>query len=161
VRVHPELLEREQLPAEAKGVGVWQRRYREINDWERYLVQNGIVVVKLFLHLSYEEQCRALPAPHRQPQPELEFSGQRHRGTPVLGCLPGRLFEMLSETSTRWAPWHVLPADHKWFTRLRQRARWQTHSSPSTPATPTWRAIKAQMAAARTELEAELSKRRH
>ena len=56
VRVHPENLDRQKLPAEAKGKGVWDRRYREINDWERYLTDNGFKVVKMFLNLSKEEQ---------------------------------------------------------------------------------------------------------
>ena len=58
VRVHPELLDRQKLPREAKGSGVWKRRYQEINNWEHYLSDNGVKVVKIFLNLSREEQRR-------------------------------------------------------------------------------------------------------
>jgi len=102
VRVHPELLEREQLPPRPRGRRV-AAAVREINDWERYLVQNGIVVVKLFLHSPTRSSAGASCAASTT-QPELEVLGQRHRGTPVLGCLPVAFSEMLSETSTRWAP---------------------------------------------------------
>jgi PPK2 family polyphosphate:nucleotide phosphotransferase len=162
VRVHPELLEREQLPAEAKGVGVWQRRYREINDWERYLVQNGIVVVKLFLHLSYEEQCRRFLRRIDNPSRNWKFSVSDIEERRSWDAYQVAFSEMLSETSTRWAPWHVLPADHKWFTRLAAAGAVANALLAIDPRYPDVEgAIKAQMAAARTELEAELSKRRH
>jgi len=119
VRVHPELLEREQLPAEAKGRRV-AAAVPEINDWERYLVQNGIVVVKLFLHLSYEEQCRRFLRRIDNPSRNWKFSvsdiEDAGPGMPTRSPFP-----RCSRDEHALAPWHVLPADHKWFTAWRQR----------------------------------------
>jgi polyphosphate kinase 2 (PPK2 family) len=141
---------------------VWQRRYREINDWERYLVQNGIVVVKLFLHLSYEEQCRRFLRRIDNPSRNWKFSVSDIEERRSWDAYQVAFSEMLSETSTRWAPWHVLPADHKWFTRLAAAGAVANALLAIDPRYPDVEgAIKAQMAAARTELEAELSKRRH
>jgi PPK2 family polyphosphate:nucleotide phosphotransferase len=118
VRVHPENLDRQKLPKEAKRKGVWQRRYREINDWERYLVDNGFRIVKLFLNLSKEEQrIRFLRrvdlrdhnwklSPHDVEERALWDDYQR------------AFSDMLSNTSTEWAPWWVIPADRKWFARI-------------------------------------------
>ncbi|HXL19997.1 MAG TPA: hypothetical protein VN961_20970 [Streptosporangiaceae bacterium] len=87
LRVHPESLERERLPEDCTGKGIWQRRYAEINDWERYLAGNGIRVLKLFLNLSKEEQRVRFQA-HRPAGEELEVLGRRRQGAPVLGRLP-------------------------------------------------------------------------
>src|SRR3954452_12344968 len=74
VRVHPENLERQKLPKEAKADGVWKRRYREINDWERYLTENGFRVVKIFLNLSKEEQRTRFLARLDEPEKNWKFS---------------------------------------------------------------------------------------
>jgi polyphosphate kinase 2 (PPK2 family) len=84
VRVHPELLERQMLPKKAKGEGVWECRYQEINNWERYLTDNGIKVVKILLTLE-GTTAGPLPAAARPPQPQLEVHSQRCEGAPVLG----------------------------------------------------------------------------
>src|SRR5262249_2668975 len=113
-----ENLDREQLPAEAKGKGVWERRYREINDWERYLTDNGFKVVKLFLNLSKEEQRTRFLKRIDLPEKNWKFSGGDVRERGRWDDYQRAFSEMLSATSTRWAPWYVIPADHKWFARL-------------------------------------------
>jgi PPK2 family polyphosphate:nucleotide phosphotransferase len=118
VRVHPENLDRQQLPAEAKGPGVWKRRFREINDWERYLVDNGIRVVKLFLNLSKEEQRIRFLKRIDLPEKNWKFSASDVREREYWDDYQHAFSEMLSHTSTEWAPWHVIPADHKWFARI-------------------------------------------
>jgi PPK2 family polyphosphate:nucleotide phosphotransferase len=118
VRVHPELLERQKLPPEARGNGVWHRRYREINDWERFLTDNGIAVVKLFLNLSAEEQRQRFLARIDRPDKNWKFSSNDVKERRFWDDYQHAFSEMLSATSTTWAPWYVVPADRKWFARL-------------------------------------------
>jgi PPK2 family polyphosphate:nucleotide phosphotransferase len=118
VRVHPEFLDLERLPAQHKGKGMWARRYLEINDWEHYLVDNGIRVVKLFLNLSKEEQRARFLKRIDRPEKNWKFSASDVRERRHWDEYQKAYSEMLSHTSTEWAPWHVLPADHKWFTRV-------------------------------------------
>jgi PPK2 family polyphosphate:nucleotide phosphotransferase len=118
VRVHPENLDRQRLPAEAKGKGVWERRYREINDWERYLTDNGFKVVKLFLNLSKEEQRARFLKRIDLPEKNWKFSAADVAERGRWEDYQKAFSEMLSATSTRWAPWYVIPADHKWFARI-------------------------------------------
>jgi len=118
VRVHPELLDRQKLPAEAKGKDVWKRRYRQINEWERYLVDNGFKVVKIFLNLSKEEQRIRFLARIDRPEKNWKFSGNDVKERVHWDDYQQAFSEMLSATSTSWAPWYVVPADRKWFARL-------------------------------------------
>ena len=118
VRVHPENLERQKLPPEAKTKDVWARRYREINDWERHLTDNGIRIVKLFLNISKEEQRTRLLRRIDLPDHNWKFSGADVRERECWDDYQHAFSEMLSHTSTKWAPWHVIPADRKWFARF-------------------------------------------
>jgi PPK2 family polyphosphate:nucleotide phosphotransferase len=118
VRVHPELLERQRLPPSAIGPNVWKRRYREINDWERYLVGNGIRVVKLFLNISREEQRTRFLKRIDLSEKNWKFSASDVTERAYWDQYQDALSEMLTHTSTEWAPWHVIPADHKWFARI-------------------------------------------
>ena len=118
VRVHPEILERQRLPKEAKGGDIWKRRYREINDWERYLTDNGFRVVKLFLNLSKEEQRRRFLARIDYPEKNWKFSAADAKERARWDDYQDAFSEMLSHTSTEWAPWYVIPADRKWFARM-------------------------------------------
>ena len=118
VRVHPEILDRQKLPEDAKGKGVWQRRYREINDWERYLTENGFRIVKMFLNLSKEEQRTRFFKRLDLPERNWKFSAADVRERQRWDDYQAAFSEMLSATSTSWAPWYVIPADHKWFARL-------------------------------------------
>jgi PPK2 family polyphosphate:nucleotide phosphotransferase len=118
VRVHPELLVHERLPHVSNTHSVWTRRYREINDWERYLVDNGIRVVKVLLNLSKEEQARRFLSRIDRPEKNWKFSPADIREREYWDDYQRAFDEMLAHTSTEWAPWYVVPADHKWFTRL-------------------------------------------
>ena len=118
VRVHRENLERQKLPEAAKQEDVWQRRYRQINDWERYLTENGFRIVKLFLNLSKEEQRTRFLRRIDLPDHNWKFSEADVRERQRWGDYQDAFSEMLSHTSTEWAPWYVIPADRKWFGRL-------------------------------------------
>ncbi|MGW3231664.1 polyphosphate kinase 2 family protein [Kitasatospora sp. NPDC001095] len=118
VRVHPENLDRQRLPQDAKGPGVWHRRYREINDWERYLTDNGFKVVKIFLNVSKEEQRRRFLARIDLPEKNWKFSEADIREREYWDAYQEAFSDMLSATSTPWAPWYVVPADRKWFARI-------------------------------------------
>ncbi len=118
VRVHPENLDRQKLPKAAKKGDVWERRYREINAWERYLTDNGIRVVKLFLNLSKEEQRIRFLRRLDLPDHNWKFSDADVRERERWDDYQYAFSQMLSHTSTDWAPWHVIPADRKWFARI-------------------------------------------
>jgi PPK2 family polyphosphate:nucleotide phosphotransferase len=118
VRVHKEFLDRQKLPPEAKGKDVWERRYGEINNWERHLYDNGIRVVKIFLNLSKEEQRRRFLRRIDLPEKNWKFSVNDVRERKYWDDYQDAFSEMLSATSTEWAPWYVVPADRKWFARL-------------------------------------------
>src|ERR1039458_673063 len=115
VRVHPELLERQRLPGEAKGKDLWKRRFAEINDWERYLTDNGIRVLKVFLNISKEEQRLRFLRRLDLPDHPWKFSASDIRERQYWDDDQRAFSDMLSHTSTEWAPWYVIPADHKWF----------------------------------------------
>ncbi|WP_420036964.1 polyphosphate kinase 2 family protein [Streptomyces sp. cg28] len=118
VRVHPELLSRQRLPGATTGRKLWNRRYREINDWERYLTENGFRVVKLFLNLSKEEQRVRFLKRIDLPDHNWKFSAADVRERACWDAYQRAFSEMLSATSTAWAPWYVIPADRKWFARI-------------------------------------------
>src|ERR1700748_2988731 len=118
VRVHPENLDREKLPAGAKRRDVWKRRYREIHDWERYLTENGFRIVKLFLNLSKEEQRIRFLRRIDLPDHNWKFSSADVKEREYWDDYQKAFSEMLSHTSTEWAPWYVIPADRKWFARI-------------------------------------------
>jgi PPK2 family polyphosphate:nucleotide phosphotransferase len=118
VRVHPEALARQQLPPTARDDDIWSRRYREINDWERYLVDNGISVVKLFLNLSKEEQRRRFLKRIDVAERNWKFSPADARERRRWDDYQTAFSQMLSATSTEHAPWYVVPADRKWFARI-------------------------------------------
>jgi PPK2 family polyphosphate:nucleotide phosphotransferase len=117
VKVHPEILEKQRLPAGKRGDGFWQARYDDINRFERHLSRNGTLILKFFLNISKDEQKRRFLDRLDDPAKQWKFS---------LGDLAERqhwdayqrAFEdALSATSTKWAPWYVIPADHKWAAR--------------------------------------------
>jgi PPK2 family polyphosphate:nucleotide phosphotransferase len=119
VRVHPEVLDNERVPLSAKRKrGVWQLRYREINDWERYLTENGIRVVKLFLNLSKEEQRIRFLRRLDLPDHNWKFSPADVKEREYWDDYQKAFSDMLTYTSTEWAPWYVIPADRKWFARI-------------------------------------------
>jgi PPK2 family polyphosphate:nucleotide phosphotransferase len=118
VRVHPEFLERQQLPPRLKGGDIWERRFEEINNFEKYLTNNGIVVLKFFLNVSKETQRKRFLERVDQPDKNWKFSAADILERQHWDSYMDAYEEMLNHTSTPWAPWYVIPADHKWFTRL-------------------------------------------
>jgi PPK2 family polyphosphate:nucleotide phosphotransferase len=117
VRVHPEILKRQNLPKASVKGDIWKRRYREINDWERFLTDNGFRIVKLFLNLSKEEQRRRFVRRIDLPDHNWKFSTADVAERAHWDEYQRAFSEMLSHTSTEWAPWWVIPADRKWFAR--------------------------------------------
>jgi PPK2 family polyphosphate:nucleotide phosphotransferase len=118
VRVHPELLDRQKLPKDGRGPRVWKRRFREINEWERSLTDNGIKIVKLFLNLSKEEQRTRFLRRIDLPDHNWKFSSADVREREYWDDYQKAFSEMLTNTSTEWAPWYVIPADRKWYARI-------------------------------------------
>ncbi|MGY4768224.1 polyphosphate kinase 2 family protein [Kribbella sp. CWNU-51] len=117
VRVHPELLDRQKLPPGSRQ-GLWKRRYREINEWERTLSDNGIKIVKLFLNLSKEEQRIRFLRRIDLRDHNWKFSSADIRERDYWDDYQRAFSRMLSSTSTEWAPWYVIPADRKWYARI-------------------------------------------
>jgi len=115
-RVHPDQL---LIPTAEKDLDrLWRRRFREINEWERYLHDNGTVIVKLFLNLSKHEQKRRFLERLNDPQKNWKFSTADVAERAFWDEYQHAFEEMLTHTSTEWAPWYVIPADHKWFSHL-------------------------------------------
>lgn len=118
VRVHPEFLDRQQLPPRLKDEGIWKRRYEEINNFEKYLTNNGIVVLKIFLNVSKDVQKKRFLARVEEPDKNWKFSAADILERQHWDAYMDAYQEMFCHTSTSWAPWYIIPADHKWFTRF-------------------------------------------
>ncbi|HZC53609.1 MAG TPA: polyphosphate kinase 2 family protein [Mycobacterium sp.] len=156
VRVHPENLDRQRLPKQMKGKSIWERRYREINDWEHYLTDNGIKVVKLFLNLSKEEQRIRFLRRVDLPDHNWKFSAADARERQRWDDYQQAFSQMLSATSTEWAPWYVVPADRKWFARICAAAVLAHSLIEIDPKYPKVTAeTRAALRDTKTELEAE------
>ena len=117
VRVHPELLDMQHLPAELVTKRIWQERFQDIRSFERYLTRNGIVVRKFFLHVSKEEQKGRFLERIEKPEKNWKFSSSDVRERRFWRQYMAAYEEMIRCTATPEAPWYVVPADHKWFTR--------------------------------------------
>jgi PPK2 family polyphosphate:nucleotide phosphotransferase len=156
VRVHPELLTAERVPAPPKKGSVWRRRFREINDWEEYLVDNGIRVVKVFLNLSKQEQAKRFLSRIDDPTKNWKFSPSDARERRFWDDYQKAFNDMLSHTSTEKAPWYVVPADKKWFARLATGAIVVNALAAINPQYPRVAPqVLEQMGATRAELAAE------
>jgi len=118
VRVHPELLAKQRLPKEAQGKDIWKKRFKQINHFEEYLVNNGIIVLKFFLNVSKEQQKKRFLDRIDQPNKNWKFSASDVKERQHWDEYMQVYEEMFSNTSTEYAPWHIVPADNKWFTRL-------------------------------------------
>jgi PPK2 family polyphosphate:nucleotide phosphotransferase len=118
VRVHPELLQAQQLPDGLANKRIWEQRFEDINAIERYLTRNGVIICKFFLHLSKQEQKKRFMARLDDPNKNWKLSptdvAERQYWKEYMRAYE----EMIRATATPEAPWHVVPADHKWFTRL-------------------------------------------
>ena len=155
-RVHPSILENQKLPAAARGKDVWKRRYREINNWERYLVDNGFVVVKVFLNLSKDEQRKRFLSRIDEQDKNWKFSAADIRERQHWDAYQEAYSEMLSHTSTEAAPWYVVPADRKWFARICISAIMAHTLMSIDPQFPTLDdAARSELASAREQLIAE------
>lgn len=118
VRVHPEFLKGQGLPPELVTKNIWKERYEDINAFERHLARNGTLPIKFFLHLSKQEQRKRLLARLDEPAKQWKFNpadpGERKLWDQYMEAIE----EMIRGTATEEAPWYVVPANNKWFTRL-------------------------------------------
>jgi len=118
VRVHAELLTRQKLPPKLVTKHIWQDRLEDIRNFERYLTRNGVLILKFFLNVSKEEQKRRFLERLDEPEKHWKFQAgdvaERHYWDRYMNAYE----EMIRATSTPDAPWHVVPADNKWYTRL-------------------------------------------
>ncbi|HEX8495254.1 MAG TPA: polyphosphate kinase 2 family protein [Pyrinomonadaceae bacterium] len=117
VRVHPEILNFQQLPLDLRDKNIWKRRFEEINNFEHYLTNNGIVVIKFFLNVSKEEQKRRFLKRIMTPEKNWKFSLGDAKERGHWDQYMEAYEDMFNHTSTKHAPWYIIPADHKWFTR--------------------------------------------
>jgi PPK2 family polyphosphate:nucleotide phosphotransferase len=118
VRVHQNILARQQLPRDMVTANIWRERFEDINAFERYLSRQGVLIRKFFLHVSKEEQRERFIARLEEPEKHWKFSaadvGERAHFAKYMSAYE----DMIRHTATEWAPWYVVPADRKWFTRL-------------------------------------------
>jgi PPK2 family polyphosphate:nucleotide phosphotransferase len=118
VQVHPQFLNGQRLPKRTLGKGLWSQRYKEINSFEKYLVDNGFEVIKIFLNVSKEEQCRRQLARIDTPEKNWKFNPGDIEERKYWDDYMAAYQEVLTRTSTAYAPWFVVPADAKWFARI-------------------------------------------
>jgi PPK2 family polyphosphate:nucleotide phosphotransferase len=117
-RVHPEILARQKLPPPLVSKKIWEERYQDIRNFERYLARNGVVVRKFFLHVSKAEQKRRFFARLDEPEKNWKFSVGDVVERRFLKHYQRAYEDAIRATAAEHAPWYVIPADHKWFTRL-------------------------------------------
>lgn len=117
-RVHKDMLLAEGLPKELLGEEIWQQRFNDIVAFESYLLRNGVVPIKIFLHISKAEQCRRLLARIENPQKQWKFSKADVDDRQYWDAYQTAYQDAICHTAMDKAPWHVIPADHKWFARL-------------------------------------------
>jgi PPK2 family polyphosphate:nucleotide phosphotransferase len=118
VRVHPELLERQKLPAPLAGKDVWQQRFEDIRAFERHLVRSGTRILKFFLHVSKDEQRARFLERIDEPDNRWKFSMGDVEERKLWNKYMDAYEDMIRQTSRAEAPWFVVPADHKWFARI-------------------------------------------
>ena len=156
VRVHQNILARQQLPSELVTKNIWRERFEDINAYERYLARQGVLVRKFFLHISKDEQRKRFLERLDKPEKHWKFSpadvGERSHFAAYE--------DMIRHTSTEWAPWHVIPADRKWFTRLVVSAVIIDAIQSLDPRFPEVDpAVRAEFKKVKEQLEAEVSQK--
>jgi PPK2 family polyphosphate:nucleotide phosphotransferase len=118
VRVHPEVLKKEKIPQSLIGKNLWDERFEDICSFERYLSRNGIVIRKFFLHLSQKEQKKRFLERLDEPDKNWKFSAADVHEREYWDDYMRAYEEMIRGTASKHAPWYVVPADNKWFTRV-------------------------------------------
>jgi PPK2 family polyphosphate:nucleotide phosphotransferase len=118
VRVHADLLKAQKLPARLVTKHIWDERYEDLNAYERYLTRNGVVVCKFFLHISKKEQKKRLLERLEDSKKNWKFSMADVKERNSWKAYQQAYEEMIQKTATKHSPWHVVPADNKWFARL-------------------------------------------
>jgi PPK2 family polyphosphate:nucleotide phosphotransferase len=118
VRVHPELLDRQRLPNSLAGKDIWQQRFEDICGFERHLARNGTRIMKFFLHVSKEEQRKRFLDRIDEPAKRWKFSMGDVAERKLWDKYQHAYEDLIRQTSRPEAPWFVVPADHKWFTRM-------------------------------------------
>ena len=117
-RVHPEILEQRPLPMSIIDNNIWERRFEEINNFEKHLVNNGTIILKFFLNVSKEEQKERFLERINRPEKNWKFSVNDAKERAFWDDYMSVYEDMFNHTSIKYAPWYIIPADHKWFTRL-------------------------------------------
>ncbi len=118
VRVHSDLLRKQKLPSELISKDIWKERFQDIRNFERYLTRNGVVVRKFFLNVSKKEQKRRFLERIENPQKNWKFSASDMKEREYWDDYMAAYEDMIRHTATEEAPWYVVPADNKWFTRV-------------------------------------------
>ena len=118
VRVHPELLSKQKIPPQLVTKNIWEERYHDIRHFEHYLTRNGVVIRKFFLHVSREEQMKRFLERIDNPAKNWKFSSADSRERGFWKEYMEAYEDMICNTATDYAPWYVVPADNKWFTRV-------------------------------------------
>ena len=118
MRVHRDLLEKQKLPRELVTKNIWEERFEDIRNFERYLTRNGVVICKFFLHVSNKEQKKRFLERIEEPEKHWKFSANDAKEREHWDDYMEAYEDMIRNTATKAAPWHVVPADNKWFTRV-------------------------------------------
>jgi len=118
VRIHPQILEGQKLPRSLVTKQIWRERFEDINCFEQHLTRNGIAVVKFFLHLSKKEQKRRFMERLDTAEKNWKFSSADVKEREFWDSYQEAYEDMIRHTASKHAPWYVVPADNKWFTRL-------------------------------------------
>ncbi len=161
VRVHPEILAKQKLPLPLVTKAIWKERYQDIAAHERYLARNGVVILKFFLNVSKAEQKRRFLDRLDRPEKNWKFSAadaqERHHWKEYMSAYE----EMIRGTAAKHAPWFIVPADKKWFTRLVVAAAVAEAMQRLDLSYPEVTADqRKELAAARLELEGKPTRRR-
>jgi PPK2 family polyphosphate:nucleotide phosphotransferase len=118
VRVHPEILKSQRTPSSLVGKNIWEERFEDIRCFERHMTRSGTVIRKFFLHVSKKEQKRRFLARLEEPEKNWKFSAGDIHERKYWDEYQAAYEDMIGNTATKHAPWYVVPADNKWFTRL-------------------------------------------
>jgi PPK2 family polyphosphate:nucleotide phosphotransferase len=157
VKVHPELVAAQRLPeSDAPSKKFWEQRYEDINHLERHLTRNGTAIVKFFLHVSKEKQRERFLDRINDPSKHWKFAAGDIKERACWDDYMAAYEECIGQTSTKWAPWYVIPADHKWVSRALVAAiLTETIKSLGLKWPPISEEQKRQIAEAKRQLESE------